>query len=245
MGGSMCPPELLKMCTAVLGINQMTAAYGQTETSPASFACAPESPIEKRTTTCGSILAHTEAKIMETKYDEDEGCLVVKDDARVTPVGVQGEVWIRGYLVMMGYWKNPAKTAATITEDGWNKSGDLGFLDEDGYLTITGRIKDMIIRGGENIFPSEIEAALAKHENIFMASVIGQPDERLGEKVRAVIMLADKTKPITLEELREWCKPHLAAYKIPEFLDITESYPMTTTQKVIKGQLKKLFNTPI
>lgn len=128
---------------------------------------------------------------MATEYDEEEGNLVVRDDARIVPIGNTGEVWIRGYLVMMGYWNNPAKTAATITPDGWVKSGDLGYLDEEGYIVITGRIKDMIIRGGENIYPSEIENALRLHPDIFDVSIIGQPEERLGEKVRAVVVLAD------------------------------------------------------
>ena len=245
MGGAMCPPDLLQLCIEKLNINRMMAAYGQTETSPASFASPLDASVEKRTTTSGQIMPHTECKIMKAEYDEEEGNLTVKDDAPIAACGVHGEVWIRGYLVMMGYWNNPEKTAATITRDGWNKSGDLGFMDEEGFLTITGRIKDMLIRGGENIYPSEIENALRLHPNIFDVAIIGQPDKRLGEVVRAVIILEDKTKPFTQAELKEWCKPHLAKYKVPEHIDFTEEFPLTTTKKVVKGELKKQFNVKI
>ena len=245
MAGAMLPPVLVQQCIDVLNIKRMIGGYGQTETSPASFCSPLHASMEKRTTTSGKILPHTECKIMETVYDDEEGNLVVRDDAKIVPMGTHGEVWVRGYLNMLGYWNNPKKTAETVTPDGWNKSGDLGFLDEEGYVTITGRIKDMIIRGGENIYPGEIENALRLHPNILDVSIIGQPEERLGEEVRAVIILQDKTKPFTLEELKDWCEPHLAKYKIPEYIDFTDEFPLTTTRKVIKGQLKKQFNFKI
>jgi fatty-acyl-CoA synthase len=166
MAGSTCPPDLLENCVNLLNLDKMTVAYGMTETAPISFAHSVDDPVEQRTANIGTIMPYTECKIVETEWDDEEGELVATDPPRTTPIGQKGELWIRGHGVMLGYWNDPVKTAKFITPDGWAKTGDIGAIDEDGYCKILSRLKDVLIRGGENIYPSEIEEVLRLHPDI-------------------------------------------------------------------------------
>jgi fatty-acyl-CoA synthase len=169
MAGALCPPDLMENVAKYLNLREICIAYGQTELSPVSFFTEIDASFEKRTTTCGTIFPHTEAKVVETRYDDEEGCLVVDDNPRVVDVGENGEIWTRGFGVMKGYWNDPEKTAKCLTPDGWLRSGDVGHFDAEGFVKITGRLKDMIIRGGENVFPNEIEAVLRRHPAVIDA----------------------------------------------------------------------------
>lgn len=243
--GSVVPPDLMEACIQHLNLKGLQIAYGMTELSPACHITPSDLDLDKRTTTVGMIMPHTEAKIVETNYDENEGDLVVEENPKVCLVNESGELWVRGYAVMMGYWNDEVKTEKAINKEGWMQTGDLATMDEQGCFKITGRLKDTIIRGGENIYPTEIEEILRTHPDIHDAQIIGQPDKRLGETVRCVLIMKPGKTELTLEQVRDFCEEKMAKYKIPAHLDITDEYPATATKKVVKNELKKQFNFAI
>ncbi len=226
MAGSPCPVEVMKKVQTTMHIPEMTIAYGMTETSPASTQCATDDPLEKRVATVGRVHPHVEIKIV----DPATGAVV--------PRGMAGELCSRGYLVMLGYWNNPEATRQAIDAARWMHTGDLATMDADGYVNIVGRIKDMIIRGGENIYPREVEEFLYGHPDITDVQVIGVPSEKYGEEVMAWVKLRAGAKP-TGEELAAWCRGKIATYKIPRHWKFVDSFPMTVTGKVQKFKLKE------
>lgn len=225
MAGSLCPIELMRKVTDKLHITHITSVYGLTESSPGMTHSVIEDPFEARCTTVGKEYPFTEVKILNPETGEE------------CPPGVQGEVCCRGYLVMKGYYKNPQATAEVIDKDGWLHSGDLGVKDENGYYRITGRIKDMIIRGGENIYPREIEEFLYHMEGIKDIQVAGIPSEKYGEEVGAFIIL-HKGAAITPEEVRDFCRGQIARHKIPKYIFFIDEFPLTGSGKIQKYKLK-------
>lgn len=226
MAGSPCPIEVMKKVVDVMGASEITIAYGQTEASPVITQTRTEDPIELRVSTVGRALPDVEVKIVSLETGEEVG------------PGEQGELCTRGYHVMRGYYKMEEKTREVIDEDGWLHTGDLAVMDENGYVRITGRAKDMIIRGGENIYPREIEEFLYTHPKISDVQVYGVPDEKYGEQVAAAI----KVKPgeeLTAEEVREFCRERIARYKIPHYIDFVDEYPMTASGKIQKYKLRE------
>lgn len=217
MAGTLCPIEVMKQVQTAMNMTEVTIAYGMTETSPVSFQSDVDDPLEKRVSTVGRIHPHVE-------------CKVVDSNGQTVPVGVQGELCTRGYSVMEGYWNDPEKTAASITDDGWMMTGDLAEIDADGHCIITGRVKDMIIRGGENIYPREIEDFLYTHEQIAQAQVFGIPDKKYGEIVCAwVVPIAGAD--LGPEDVRRFCEGSIAHYKVPAHIRIKPDLPMTVTGK--------------
>jgi fatty-acyl-CoA synthase len=227
MAGAPCPVEVMKRVQADMHMPDVTIACGMTETSPVSTQTAVDDPLEKRVSTIGRVHPHVEVKIV----DPATGVVV--------PRGTPGEQCTRGYSVMLGYWGDEAATALAIDEDGWMHSGDLSTMDEDGYVNIVGRIKDMVIRGGENIYPREIEEFLLTIEGVSDAYVIGVPSERYGEEVMAWVKLRDGVLR-TGDELREACEGRIATYKIPRYWKFVDSFPMTVTGKVQKFRMREV-----
>jgi fatty-acyl-CoA synthase len=227
MAGAPCPIEVMRRVRADMHMPEVTIAYGMTETSPVSTQTAVDDPVEKRVTTVGRAHPHVEVKIV----DPDTGVVV--------PRGTPGEQCTRGYSVMLGYWGDEDATARAIDEDGWMHSGDLSTMDDDGYVNIVGRIKDMIIRGGENIYPREVEEFLLTMEGVSDAYVIGVPSERYGEEVMGWIKLRDGVS-LTPDELRAACQGRIATYKIPRYWKVVDSFPMTVTGKVQKYLMREL-----
>uniref|UniRef100_A0A8B9L652 Medium-chain acyl-CoA ligase ACSF2, mitochondrial n=1 Tax=Astyanax mexicanus TaxID=7994 RepID=A0A8B9L652_ASTMX len=221
VAGSPCPPEVMRKVIKVMGIKELTIGYGTTENSPVTFCGFPVDNLERKTETVGCIVPHTEAKVV----NPTTGFTV--------PLGTQGELLIRGYCVMLEYWQDEAKTRECFTKDRWYKTGDIATLDEFGYCKIVGRIKDMVIRGGENIYPAEIEQFLHTHPKIQEAQVIGVKDERMGEEVCACIKLK-AGQECTAEEIKNYCKGQISHYKIPRYITFVESYPLTVSGKVSK-----------
>ncbi|MGH8473349.1 MAG: AMP-binding protein, partial [Gammaproteobacteria bacterium] len=228
MGGAPCPVEVMKQVIDRMGIAEISVCYGMTETSPLSMLSRRDDPIEKRVATVGRVLPHIEVKIV----DPVNGAIV--------PRGVAGEFCTRGYSVMAGYWNEPEKTAESIDEHGWMHSGDIGVMDIDGYVAITGRIKDMVIRGGENLYPREIEEFLYAHPDIVDAQVIGVPDPKLGEELMVWVKLRDGATEMTAESLREFCTGKLAHFKIPRYVRVVDDFPMTVTGKVRKVEMREM-----
>jgi fatty-acyl-CoA synthase len=226
MAGSPCPVEVMKKVQTLMHIPEMTIAYGMTETSPVSTQCATDDPLDKRVATVGRVHPHVEIKII----DPATGAVV--------PRGTAGELCSRGYMVMLGYWNNPEATRQAIDTARWMHTGDLATMDAEGYVNIVGRIKDMIIRGGENIYPREVEEFLYSHPDIADVQVIGVPSERYGEEVMAWVKLREGSAP-TGEELAAWCKGKIATYKIPRHWKFVDSFPMTVTGKVQKYKMKE------
>ncbi len=224
MAGSLCPIEVMKRVIAEMNMSEVTIAYGMTETSPVSFQSSIDDSVELRVTTVGRIHPHVEVKIV------DEGGHVVER-------GVQGELRTRGYCVMRGYWGDPERTTETIDDAGWLKTGDLATIDENGYCRITGRVKDMVIRGGENVYPREIEEFLYRHSDIQDVQVFGVPDERFGEELCAWIKLKSGTH-LTDEDIRDFCKDQIAYYKVPRYIQFVDEYPMTVTGKHQKFKMR-------
>lgn len=220
IAGAPCPAELMKRIMGEMHMSQITIAYGMTETGPVSTQTSVDDPVRRRVETVGRVLPHTEIKIIDA-------------DRRVTPRGVPGELLTRGYCVMPKYWNDPEKTANAIDEARWIASGDIAVVDDEGYFQIVGRIKDMLIRGGENIFPREIEDFLYTHPAIEQVEVIGAPDEKYGEEVCAWIKLREGHSA-TAEEIREFCRGKIAHYKIPRYIKFVDQFPMTITGKVQK-----------
>jgi fatty-acyl-CoA synthase len=227
MAGSPCPVEIMKQVGSSMGIDQMAIAYGMTETSPVSTQCATDDPLEKRVGTVGRVHPHVEIKII----DPATGAVV--------PRGATGELCSRGYLVMLGYWNNEEATHLAIDAARWMHTGDLATMDDLGYVNIVGRIKDMIIRGGENIYPREVEEFLYSHPAIADVQVIGVPSERYGEEVMAWVKLREGTTP-SGEDLAAWCKGKIASYKIPRHWKFVDAFPMTVTGKVQKFKMREV-----
>eukprot|EP01117_Protostelium_nocturnum_P006854 TRINITY_DN2456_c0_g1_i1.p1 TRINITY_DN2456_c0_g1~~TRINITY_DN2456_c0_g1_i1.p1 ORF type:complete len:642 (+),score=220.24 TRINITY_DN2456_c0_g1_i1:197-1927(+) len=219
MAGSPCPKEVMKKVESNMNMKEVTIAYGMTETSPLSFQTRRESPLDKRTETVGTVMPHTEVKLVDS-------------NGETVPVGSAGELWVKGYQVMKGYWRDDKKTAESI-KDGWMATGDLGVFDEEGYCSIVGRIKDVIIRGGENIYPREVEEFLYKHPKIEDVQLVGVPDEKFVEQTCAWI-IPKKGETLTKEEIQSFCKDKIAHYKVPHYMLFVKEFPLTITGKVQK-----------
>lgn len=228
MAGSPCPVEVMKRVVAEMHMAEVSICYGMTETSPVSTQTRRDDDLERRTATVGRVLPHVEVK-------------VVGPDGVTVPRGTAGELCTRGYSVMLGYWDEPDKTAEAIDAGRWMHTGDLAVMREDGYLQIVGRIKDMIIRGGENVYPREIEEFLYAHPKIADVQVVGVPDERYGEEILACVILKDPAAALTVEELGEFCRGRLAHYKVPRHLRLMDAFPMTVSGKVRKVELRESF----
>jgi fatty-acyl-CoA synthase len=226
MAGSPCPIEVMKKVVDVMGADEITIAYGQTEASPVITQTRTQDPIEIRVSTVGRALPDVEVRIVSVETGED------------CAYGEQGELWTRGYHVMKGYYKMPDKTEEVIDKDSWLHTGDLATMDEDGYVKITGRAKEMIIRGGENIYPREIEEFLYTHPNISDVQVYGVPHEKYGEQVAAAI-IPKRDATLTSEDVIEYCRENIASYKVPEYVDFVEEYPMTASGKIQKYKLRE------
>ena len=228
MAGTSCPSKTMRDVMDKLNMTEIAICYGMTETSPVSFQTRADSPLDKRVNTVGQIMPHLEARVI----DEDTG--------ETLPRGAQGEVVVRGYSVMKEYWHHPEKTAEAIDEDGWMHTGDLGVIDDEGYLAITGRIKDMLIRGGENIYPREIEEFLFTHPDIVDAQVIGVPDDKYGEEIMAWVILNDEDGDLTADQIAEFAHGKLSRHKIPRYVHVTDSFPMTASGKVRKVEMREM-----
>ncbi|WP_036116496.1 MULTISPECIES: AMP-binding protein [Luteibacter] len=220
MAGSPCPIEVMRRVVREMHMSEVTIAYGMTETSPVSFQTIPEDPLDLRVSTVGRVHPHVEVKIVD-------------EQGRVVPRGMTGELLTRGYSVMRGYWNDDANTRMALDEARWMHTGDLATLDDAGYCTIVGRLKDMIIRGGENIYPREIEEFLYGHPDIQDVQVFGVPDPRLGEQVCAWIRLREGS-PATVASIQDYCRKHLAYFKVPHYVRFVDAFPMTVTGKVQK-----------
>ena len=227
MAGSPCPVEVMKQVVERMGMTEVTICYGMTETSPVSTQTRPDDPLERRVSTVGRVHPHLEVKII----DPGTGLTV--------PRGTPGELCTRGYSVMLGYWEQPQHTAEVIDQARWMHTGDMAAMDGEGYINITGRIKDMVIRGGENIYPREIEEFLYTHPDILDAQVIGVPDERYGEELCAWVRLRPGAPELTAEALRDYAAGKLAHYKIPRYVHLVEEFPMTVTGKVRKVEMRE------
>uniref|UniRef100_A0AAU2V0F4 AMP-binding protein n=1 Tax=Streptomyces sp. NBC_00003 TaxID=2903608 RepID=A0AAU2V0F4_9ACTN len=227
MAGSPCPAEVMKRVVAEMHMAEVSICYGMTETSPVSTQTRTDDDLERRTGTVGRVMPHVEVKIV----DPVSGVTV--------PRGEPGELRTRGYSVMLGYWDEPERTAETIDAGRWMHTGDLAVMREDGYVEIVGRIKDMIIRGGENVYPREIEEFLYRHPKIADVQVVGVPDAKYGEEILACVIPRDPADPPTLDELTAYCRERLAHYKIPRHLRILDAFPMTVSGKVRKVELRE------
>ncbi|MDA8117357.1 MAG: AMP-binding protein [Actinomycetota bacterium] len=225
MAGSPCPVEVMKQVVSRMNMEEVTICYGMTETSPVSMQTRTDDALEKRVATVGRVLPHLEVKIIDPS-------------GHVVPRGQIGEFLTRGYSVMLGYWNDPAKTAEAIDAARWMHTGDLAVMDDEGFVNIVGRAKDMIIRGGENIYPREIEEFLYSHPKIKDVSVIGVPSERYGEEVMAWIT-PKEGEQITEEEVLEFCKGRIAHFKVPRYIKFVDSFPMTVTGKIQKYLMKQ------
>jgi fatty-acyl-CoA synthase len=225
MAGAPCPVEVMKGVIEALHVPRMTIAYGMTETSPVSFQTAPEDSLERRVSTVGRVQPHLEVKIVDEK-------------GRITPRGVTGELCTRGYSVMLGYWDEAEKTAEVLDSEGWMHTGDLATIDEEGYGNIVGRIKDMVIRGGENLYPREIEEFLFTHPMVADVQVVGIPDDRYGEELCAWIRLQPGAG-VTEEQIRAWCGDQIAHHKVPRHIRFVDAFPMTVTGKVQKFLIRQ------
>ncbi len=225
MAGSPCPIEVMKRVQSKMNMHEVTIAYGMTETSPVSTQCATDDPVERRVSTVGQVLPHIEIKIVDA-------------EGKAVPRGETGEFCTRGYSVMKGYWNDEEKTREAIDEAGWMHTGDLATMDDEGYVNIVGRLKDMVIRGGENVYPREIEEFLYRHPKIQDVQVIGVPDAKYGEEICAWIKLHDG-QGATPEEIREFCKGQIAHYKIPRYIEFVPEFPMTITGKIQKFVMRE------
>jgi fatty-acyl-CoA synthase len=226
MAGSPCPIEVMKRVVADMGMTEVTICYGMTETSPVSTQTRADDDLDRRVSTVGTVHPHVEVKVVEP------------GTGLTVPRGAPGELCTRGYSVMLGYWGEPEKTAEVIDAARWMHTGDLATMDADGYVQIVGRIKDMVIRGGENVYPREIEEFLYTHSDIVDAQVIGVPDARYGEELMAWVILRPGAAALTAEALREFCAGRLAHYKIPRYVHVVDEFPMTVTGKVRKVEMR-------
>ena len=226
MAGSPCPIEVMRQVVDEMNMREVTIAYGMTETSPVSTQTSADDPLEKRVTTVGRVHPHVEIRIVDP------------DTGETVPRGTSGEFLTRGYSVMLGYWNDPQRTAEAIDADGWMHTGDLAVMDDEGYVNIVGRIKDMIIRGGENVYPREIEEFLYTHPDIVEVQVIGVPDVRYGEGIMAWVQLRDGAET-TAEDVKNFCRGSIAHYKVPRHVKFTDSFPMTITGKIQKFKMRE------
>ncbi len=225
MAGSPCPVEVMKRVMAQMHLTQITNCYGMTETSPVSFQTATDDPFERRVASVGRVHPHLQVKVID-------------GEGRCVPRGVQGELCTRGYSVMKGYWGDPDKTDEVLDDAGWLHSGDLGVIDAEGYCNITGRLKDLVIRGGENIYPREVEEFLYGHAAVQAVQVCGVPDAKFGEELCAWIQLKSGAA-VTAEEIRDFCRGHIAHYKVPRYIRFVSEFPMTITGKVQKFVMRE------
>ena len=228
MAGSNCPIEVMRNVIDIMGMEDVTICYGQTESSPVITQTRADDPLNLKVETVGRALPNVEVKIMKPGTNEE------------LPSGEQGEICARGYVVMKGYYNNPAATEEAIDSDNWLHTGDLGTMDENGYVRVTGRLKDMIIRGGENIYPREIEEFLYQHPKVLDVQVTGVPDEKYGEEAVAWIILKEG-QIATEEEIKEFCNGKISRHKIPRYVFFIDSYPMTASGKIQKFKLREQF----
>ncbi|HEX6478942.1 MAG TPA: AMP-binding protein [Ktedonobacteraceae bacterium] len=226
MAGAPCPAAVMKKVIELMHMSEVEICYGMTETSPVSTQTRIDAPLEKRVGTVGIIHPHLEIKIIDP------------ETGKVVPIGKPGELCTRGYSVMLGYWNNPGATAEAIDEARWMHTGDLATMDAEGYVDIVGRIKDMIIRGGENVYPREVEEFLYTHPKVLDVQVIGVPDEKYGEEIMAWIKVKSGER-LTEEEVKVYCRGQIAHYKIPRYVKFVESFPMTVTGKIQKFLMRK------
>jgi fatty-acyl-CoA synthase len=225
MAGSPCPIEVMRRAVERMHLSEIIIGYGMTETSPASFVSSTDDPLERRVSTVGRVMPHVEAKVVDA-------------DGRIVPRGTPGELLTRGYLVMLGYWNDKEKTREAIDAARWMHIGDLATIDAEGYCNIVGRIKDMVIRGGENIYPREVEEFLYRHPKIQDVQVIGVPDPRHGEELCAWVRLRDGER-VTAEEIRAFCDGQIAHYKVPRYVKFVDAFPMTVTGKIQKFLMRE------
>jgi fatty-acyl-CoA synthase len=225
MAGSPCPEEVMKKVIDRMHMADVTICYGMTETSPVSTQTGPDDDVEHRTATVGRAIPHVEIRVADP------------DTGRTLPRGETGEFQTRGYSVMLGYWNEPEKTSEAIDAARWMHTGDQAVMADDGYVRIVGRIKDMVIRGGENVYPREIEEYLYRHDDVQDVQVVGVPDEKYGEEVCACVILRDGAT-IEPEDLREFCKGKIAHYKVPRYVLVVDELPMTVTGKIQKYKLR-------
>ncbi|GAB5991662.1 AMP-binding protein [Aeromonas enteropelogenes] len=231
MAGAICPEPLMRKVQSLMHMTEVTIAYGQTECSPINHMTAIDAPLDKRVTTVGRALAHTEIKLVDASGE-------------TVPIGEKGEICCRGHGVMQGYWQDPAKTAQTIDDDGWLHSGDIGIMDEEGYVQIVGRIKDLIIRGGENIYPREIKERLYEHPAVQDAAVFGVDSERYGEEVCAWVKLRPD-QVASEEEIKHFLSARIAYFKVPRYIRFVEEYPMTVTGKLQKFRMREMMTAEL
>jgi len=227
MAGAPCPVEVMKSVLTKMHLPEITICYGMTETSPVSTQTKIGDPFEKQVGTVGRVHPHVEIKVVDP------------ETGRIVPRGASGELCTRGYSVMLGYWNNADATSQAIDAAHWMHTGDLAVMDEDGYCNIVGRIKDMIIRGGENVYPREVEEFLYRHPAVADVSVIGVPSEKYGEEVMAWVKLREGAA-CTEEDLTEFCRGQIATFKIPRYWKFTDTFPMTVTGKIRKVEMREV-----
>lgn len=227
MAGSPCPVEVMKRVVAEMHMSEVAICYGMTETSPVSTMTRSDDSLARRTETVGRVMPHLETKIV--------------DPATGLPVdrGQPGELCTRGYSVMLGYWDQPEATAEAIDQARWMHTGDLATMDADGYVNIVGRIKDLVIRGGENIYPREVEEFLHTHPDVADVQVIGVPDARYGEELMAWVVMRPDAEPLTAAAVQDFCRGRLAHYKMPRYVHVVDGFPMTVTGKVRKVEMRE------
>lgn len=227
MAGSPCPTEVMKEVIDRMGMREVSICYGMTETSPVSTQTRADDSIERRVSTVGRVGPHLEVKVVDPQ------------SGRTVPRGEPGELCTRGYSVMLGYWGEPERTAESVDAARWMHTGDLAVMDEDGYLSITGRIKDMVIRGGENVYPREVEEFLHTHPDVLDVQVIGVPDARYGEELMAWVRMREGAPPLTADAVRAYCDGRLAHFKIPRYVHVVDEFPMTVTGKIRKVEMRE------
>ncbi len=227
MAGAPCPVETMKQVNELMHMTEVEIAYGMTETSPVSFQTRVDAPLDKRVSTVGRVHPHVEVKII----DPETGSM--------RPTGEMGELCTRGYSVMLGYWENEEATRAAIDSDGWMHTGDTAVMDAEGYVNIVGRIKDMIVRGGENVYPREIEEFLMTHDAIESVQVTGVPDPKFGEEIIAWVSLKEGAS-VSAEEIQSFCRDNIAHFKVPRYIRFSDEFPMTVTGKVQKYKMREI-----
>jgi fatty-acyl-CoA synthase len=228
MAGSPCPEQIMRQVVERMGMEEVSICYGMTETSPVSTQTRPDDDLDRRVSTVGTVHPHVEVKVVDPA------------SGLVLPRGEAGELCTRGYSVMLGYWNMPDRTTEAIDAARWMHTGDLAIMDAEGYLSIVGRIKDMVIRGGENVYPREIEEFLYSHPDIVDAQVIGVPDPKYGEELMVWVRMRDGAPALTAEALREFCRGKLTHYKIPRYVKIVDGFPMTVTGKIRKVEMREV-----
>lgn len=227
MAGAPCPVETMKQVNELMHMTEVEIAYGMTETSPVSFQTRVDAPLAKRVSTVGTVHPHVEVKIIDA------------ETGKTCPVNEMGELCTRGYSVMIGYWENDAATASAIDDAGWMHTGDIAIMDNEGYVNIVGRIKDMIVRGGENVYPREIEEYLMNHDSIEDVQVTGVPDPKFGEEIIAWVSLKSGAK-MNEDDIKAFCKGKIAHYKVPRYIKFTDEFPMTVTGKIQKYKMRQV-----